>query len=102
MDTEYPKRCDQEQISGQGQHFGVQPTQLCFSEALLYSLSLSRPDYLSPRFRSILIHDIINLYCQRVHMEDPMTPATYVAEDGLICHQWEERPLVLWRLDAPV
>jgi hypothetical protein len=27
---------------------------------------------------------------------------TYVAEDGLIWHQWEGRPLVLWRLDAPV
>jgi hypothetical protein len=28
--------------------------------------------------------------------------AAYVAEDGLVCHQWEERPLVLWRLYAPV
>jgi hypothetical protein len=26
----------------------------------------------------------------------------YVAEDGLVGHQWEERPLVLRRLDAPV
>ena len=26
----------------------------------------------------------------------------YVAEDGLVSHQWEERPLVLWRLYAPV
>jgi hypothetical protein len=25
-----------------------------------------------------------------------------VAEDGLVGHQWEERPLVLWRLDASV
>jgi hypothetical protein len=32
----------------------------------------------------------------------PMAPAIYVAEDGLIWHQWEERPLVLCRLDAPV
>jgi hypothetical protein len=31
-----------------------------------------------------------------------MAPAEYVAEDGLIWHQWEEMPLVLWRLDAPV
>ena len=31
----------------------------------------------------------------RVHMEGPMAPATYVAEDGLVRHQWEERPLVL-------
>jgi len=34
--------------------------------------------------------------------EGPMAPAAYVAEDGLFRHQWEERPLVLWRLDAPV
>jgi hypothetical protein len=33
-------------------------------------------------------------------MEGPMAPSTYVAEDGLLGHQWEERPLVLWRLDA--
>jgi hypothetical protein len=26
----------------------------------------------------------------------------YVAEDGLVSHQWEERPLVLRRLYAPV
>jgi hypothetical protein len=32
---------------------------------------------------------------QRVHMEGPMAPAPYVAEDGLISHQWEEKPLVL-------
>ena len=29
-----------------------------------------------------------------------MAPAAYVAEDGLVWHQWEGRPLVLWRLDA--
>ena len=39
---------------------------------------------------------------QRVHMEGTMTPAAYVAEDGLVGHQREERPLVLRRLDAPV
>jgi hypothetical protein len=38
----------------------------------------------------------------RVYMEGPMTPAAYVAEDGLVGHQWEERLLVLRRLDAPV
>jgi hypothetical protein len=26
----------------------------------------------------------------------------YVTEDGLVSHQWEERPWVLWRLYAPV
>jgi hypothetical protein len=33
-------------------------------------------------------------------MEGPMAPAAYVAKDGLSRHQWERRPLVLWRLDA--
>jgi hypothetical protein len=28
--------------------------------------------------------------------------AAYVAEDGVVGHQWKERPLVLERLDAPV
>jgi hypothetical protein len=28
--------------------------------------------------------------------------AAYVAEDGLVGHQWEERPLVLRRLYAPL
>ena len=32
---------------------------------------------------------------QRVHKERPMVPAAYVAEDGLVRHQWEERTLVL-------
>jgi len=32
---------------------------------------------------------------QKLHMEGPMIPATYVAEGGLVGHQWEERPLVL-------
>jgi hypothetical protein len=31
-----------------------------------------------------------------------MAPASYVAEDGLVGHQWEERPLVLWRLLCPI
>jgi len=31
-----------------------------------------------------------------------MTPAAYVAEDGFVGHQWEERPLVLPRLESPV
>jgi hypothetical protein len=32
---------------------------------------------------------------QRVSMEGLMVPSTYVAEDGLDGHQWEERTLVL-------
>jgi hypothetical protein len=31
-----------------------------------------------------------------------MSQAAYVAEDGLISHHWEERPLVLQRLYAPI
>jgi hypothetical protein len=32
---------------------------------------------------------------QRIHMEQPMVLATYVAEDGLVGHQWEEKTLGL-------
>jgi hypothetical protein len=39
---------------------------------------------------------------QRIHMEGPMSLAAYVAEDGLVGHQWEERPLGLKVFDAPV
>ena len=39
---------------------------------------------------------------QRIHTERPMTPAAYVAQDGLVGYQQEERMLVLWRLDVPV
>jgi hypothetical protein len=40
-------------------------------------------------------------------MNSPVPPellslAAYVAEDGLVSHQWEERPLVLRILYAPV
>jgi hypothetical protein len=28
--------------------------------------------------------------------------AVYVAEDGLVGHQWEERPSILFRFYAPV
>jgi hypothetical protein len=28
---------------------------------------------------------------QRVHMEGPMAPASYVAEDGLVGHRWDQR-----------
>jgi hypothetical protein len=33
-------------------------------------------------------------------MEVPMVPAIYIAEDGLIWHQWEERPLVKARFPS--
>ena len=32
---------------------------------------------------------------QRIHIEGPMALAAYEAENGLVRHQWEERPLVL-------
>jgi hypothetical protein len=31
-----------------------------------------------------------------------MALAAYVAEDGLVGYQWEEKFLVLWRFYAPV
>ena len=34
-------------------------------------------------------------------MEYPRAPTAYVAENGLVGHQWEERPVVLGRLNAP-
>jgi hypothetical protein len=37
-----------------------------------------------------------------IHMERPVVLATYVAEDALVGHQWEERPLGLKVFDAPV
>jgi hypothetical protein len=39
---------------------------------------------------------------QRIHMEGPRALATYVAEDSLAGHQWEERPLALRVFDASV
>ena len=31
-----------------------------------------------------------------------IAPAAYAAEDGLVRHQWEERPFVLEKLCVPV
>ena len=39
---------------------------------------------------------------QRIHMEGPRAPAAYVAENGLVGHQWEEQPLGLKEFNAPV
>jgi hypothetical protein len=39
---------------------------------------------------------------QRVHMERPMAPAAFVAEDGLVGYQWEKQPLGLKWFDALV
>jgi hypothetical protein len=35
-------------------------------------------------------------------MVELMAPAAYVAEDGLVGHQWEKRPFALWKLYVPV
>jgi len=35
-------------------------------------------------------------------MEGPITPATYVAEDGIVQHQREEKPLILRRFISPM
>jgi hypothetical protein len=32
---------------------------------------------------------------QRVHLDGPMAPTAYVAEEGLVKHQWKERLLVI-------
>ncbi|EDL76046.1 rCG65847 [Rattus norvegicus] len=37
----------------------------------------------------------------RIHMGRPMAPAAYGAEDGLVGHQWEEKPLVLIQEEIP-
>ena len=39
---------------------------------------------------------------QSVHLEGTMAPATHEIEDDFVGHQWEERPLVPLRLNAPV
>ena len=39
---------------------------------------------------------------QRVHMEKSKARATYEVEDGLVWHQWQDRPLVLCTLRATV
>jgi hypothetical protein len=46
------------------------------------------------RIPNILFTEHMNTN-KRVHMEGSMAPAAYVAEDGLVEHQREERPLVL-------
>jgi hypothetical protein len=38
---------------------------------------------------------------QRVQLEGPMALDAYVAEDGLVGHQWEKRPLNLRVFDTP-
>ena len=39
---------------------------------------------------------------QKIHMVGPMALAAYVAENGLVGHLWEKRPLVLRVFYAPV
>ena len=37
---------------------------------------------------------------QIIHMEGPMTLATYVAEDGLVGHLWADKPLGMRVFDS--
>jgi hypothetical protein len=37
-----------------------------------------------------------------IQMEGPMSQASYVAEEGLVEHQWVERPLGLKVFDGPM
>jgi hypothetical protein len=37
----------------------------------------------------------LNHQPKSIYMEGTTTLVTYIAEDGLVYHQWEERPLVL-------
>jgi hypothetical protein len=39
---------------------------------------------------------------QRIHMAEPMAPATYDTEDGLLGYQWDKMPFVLRLFNAPV
>ena len=32
---------------------------------------------------------------QKLHMQGPLAPPTYVAEDGLIWHLWVQKPFIL-------
>jgi hypothetical protein len=38
----------------------------------------------------------------QLYMDGSVVPAAYITEDCIIWHQWERRPLVLWRLVAPM
>jgi hypothetical protein len=63
---------------------------------------------LQPQAGSNSVNRLDPLSCQgldhqpKVHMQGPMAPVTYVAEDDLVGHQWEEQPLGLRVFDAPV
>ena len=60
------------------------------------SNSVNRPDPPSPELAGDWTTN------QRVHMEGPMAQAAYVAEDGLVGHQWEEQSLRLRVFHAAV
>ena len=63
---------------------GTEGTELVLLER---ASSVNWPNPLPPE-----LHGTTN---QSVHMEGPTASAAYVAEDDLVRHQWEERPLVL-------
>ena len=51
---------------------------------------------------SICTHQYPQSFLGLNHQSKKTHGGTHVAEDGLVGHQWEEKPLVLWRLYAPV
>jgi hypothetical protein len=66
----------------------------------ILSISKLLLSYLSIETIPIFTHFIAKL--NLIHLVGLMTLAAYVAEDGLVSHQWEEISLILWRLCAPV
>ena len=75
----------------------IHPNYICKSK--IYNVKSNDKLQFSWNIDQFCIKSVCN---QRVYLEGPMAPAEYVAEDGFIGHQWEKRPLVLWRLDAPL
>ena len=86
-----------------GQSLDVHSFSLCSTLclcifSLVYFVPPSKNDQ-SVHTLAFLLHELHLVY--ELHL-GPMAPATYVAEDGLVGHQWEKKPLILRRLDAPV
>ena len=51
---------------------------------------------------SLHVHTFTHTHTHKEQHPELMSLAAYVAEDGLVGHHWEERPLVLQTLYAPV
>ena len=91
MDLEVEQSLDGLSFSLCSTHF------LCISSHGYY-VNPSKNDQ-SVHTLAFLLHELHLVY--ELHL-GPMAPATYVAEDGPVGHQWEKKPLILRRLDAPL